>query len=406
MALFKDHKVGVNHLLGVIPESLLANLSKTTKVDHYAKVLHGKKLFYLLMYGILENEKLSQRTLEDTFNDSVFKLLFNLDEEEKVRRSSISERLSKINPDYFKQIYECIYEQFSVSYSLTEREKYNLIRVDSSMVSETVGQLVEGLDNKSGKKAVKYSIAFDGVLPCGSNVFTSPSYASEDIALPEAVMNHVKKGNNHKNIYVMDRGLQSTRTMKTFSKDNIAFICRVKENRKYVELESLIAKNQNLDLGESTLIKDCKVQLYTGILINNKRGKTHHKQELVNHNFRLVIVQSKVEQDKQFYLLTNDFEISAKEIAQAYRRRWDIEVFFRFLKQEMNVSHLVSLNKNGIQVMLYMTLIVAMLILIYKKANKIGYKTAKRRFSMEIRDLAIAIIVVQCGGDPKLFFKT
>jgi hypothetical protein len=406
MALFKDHKVGVNHLLGVIPESLLANLSKTTKVDHYAKVLHGKKLFYLLMYGILENEKLSQRTLEDTFNDSVFKLLFNLDEEEKVRRSSISERLSKINPDYFKQIYECIYEQFSESYSLTEREKYNLIRVDSSMVSETVGKLVEGLDNKSGKKAVKYSIAFDGVLPCGSNVFTSPSYASEDIALPEAVMNHVKKESNHKNIYVMDRGLQSTRTMKTFSKDNIAFICRVKENRKYVELESLIAKNQNLDLGESTLIKDCKVQLYTGILINNKRGKTHHKQELVDHNFRLVIVQSKVEQDKQFYLLTNDFEISAKEIAQAYRRRWDIEVFFRFLKQEMNVSHLVSLNKNGIQVMLYMTLIVAMLILIYKKANKIGYKTAKRRFSMEIRDLAIAIIVVQCGGDPKLFFKT
>ena len=406
MALFKDHKVGVNHLLGVIPESLLANLSKTTKVDHYAKVLHGKKLFYLLMYGILENEKLSQRTLEDTFNDSVFKLLFNLDEEEKVRRSSISERLSKINPDYFKQIYECIYEQFSESYSLTEREKYNLIRVDSSMVSETVGKLVEGLDNKSGKKAVKYSIAFDGVLPCDLNVFTSPSYASEDIALPEAVMNHVKKENNYKNIYVMDRGLQSTRTMKTFTKDNIAFICRVKENRKYVELESLIAKNQNLDLGESTLIKDCKVQLYTGILINNKRGKTHHKQELVNHNFRLVIVQSKVEQDKQYYLLTNDFEISAKEIAQAYRRRWDIEVFFRFLKQEMNVSHLVSLNKNGIQVMLYMTLIVAMLILIYKKANKIGYKTAKRRFSMEIRDLAIAIIVVQCGGDPKLFFKT
>lgn len=406
MALFKDHKVGVNHLLGVIPESLLANLSKTTKVDHYAKVLHGKKLFYLLMYGILENEKLSQRTLEDTFNDSVFKLLFNLDEEEKVRRSSISERLSKINPDYFKQIYECIYEQFSESYSLTEREKYNLIRVDSSMVSETVGKLVEGLDNKSGKKAVKYSIAFDGVLPCDLNVFTSPSYASEDIALPEAVMNHVKKENNHKNIYVMDRGLQSTRTMKTFSKDNIAFICRVKENRKYVELESLIAKNQNLDLGESTLIKDCKVQLYTGILINNKRGKTHHKQELVDHNFRLVIVQSKAEHDKQFYLLTNDFEISAKEIAQAYRRRWDIEVFFRFLKQEMNVSHLVSLNKNGIQVMLYMTLIVAMLILIYKKANKIGYKTAKRRFSMEIRDLAIAIIVVQCGGDPKLFFKT
>ena len=51
-----------------------------------------------------------------------------------------------------------------------------------------------------------------------------------------------------------------------------------------------------------------------------------------------------------------------------------------------------------------MTLIVAMLVLIYKKANKIGYKTAKRRFAMEVRDLAIAMIVLQCGGDPNLFF--
>ncbi|MFM7024077.1 MAG: IS4/IS5 family transposase, partial [Flavobacteriales bacterium] len=60
--MFKDHKIGASNLLGVIPESLLANLSLTTKVDHYAKVLQGKKMFYLLMYGILENEKLSQRT--------------------------------------------------------------------------------------------------------------------------------------------------------------------------------------------------------------------------------------------------------------------------------------------------------------------------------------------------------
>jgi hypothetical protein len=53
-----------------------------------------------------------------------------------------------------------------------------------------------------------------------------------------------------------------------------------------------------------------------------------------------------------------------------------------------------------------MTLIVAMMVLIYKKANNIGYKTAKRRFAMEVRDLTIALIVVQCGGDPGLFFKT
>jgi hypothetical protein len=56
--------------------------------------------------------------------------------------------------------------------------------------------------------------------------------------------------------------------------------------------------------------------------------------------------------------------------------------------------------------MLYMTLITAMMVLMYKKANNIGYKTAKRRSSMEVRDLAIALIVVHCGGNPDLFFKT
>jgi len=406
MSVFRDHKIGASQLLDVIPAVLFSGLSATSKVDHYAKVLHGKKMFYLLLYGILENEKLSQRTLEDTFNDPVFKTLFSLDKEEKVRRSSISERLSKIDTDYFKQIYDCIYEQFSNTYSPSEKTKHNLIRVDSTMISESVGKLMEGIDNKSGKNAVKYSIAFDGLLPCAFDVFTKPTYSSEDIALPEVITQHVKKESNHKNIYVVDRGLQSTKTMKGFTEDSIKFICRAKENRKFVELKSLMRKNQNLDLGESTLIKDCKVQLYTGTPIKNKRGNTHYKEELIETPFRLVIAQSKSEQDKQYWFLTNDFKLSAKQIAQAYRRRWDIEVFFRFLKQELNVSHLVSLNKNGITVLLYMTLIVAMLVLIYKKLNGIGYKTAKRRLFMEVRNLSIAIIVEQCGGDPGLLFKT
>jgi len=404
--MIKDQKIGVVQLLKFIPEALLANLSNKTNVDYYTKVLHGQKMFYLLLYGIVEDERLSQRSLEDIFNDPVFKLLFNLDEEESVRRSSISERLSIINSDYFKQVYDSIYEQFSDLYSSANQLQHNLIRVDSSIVSETAGKLQEGIhSNQSGKKAVKYSVAFDGILPCYSNAFTSTSYSSEDIALPEVVMNHVKQETGHQNIYVLDRGLQSTRTMKKFSNSDITFICRAKEDRKYVELESLISKSQNLDLGNNTLIKDSKVYLYTGKPINNKKGNVHYKQMLVEEPFRLVIVQSKDDPEKTFWFISNDFDLTAKEIAQAYRKRWDIEVFFRFIKQELNASHLISLNKNGIEVMLYMTQIVAMLILIYKHANDIGYKTAKRRFKMEIRDLVISIIVVKCGGNPDIFFN-
>jgi len=405
MSVFKDHKVGVNDLLQVIPESLLANLSQNTKVDHYAKVLHGQKLFYLLMYGMIENDRLSQRSLEDTFNDPFFKQLFNLNEDERVRRSSISERLSKIDPEYFKQIYDFIYDQFSSHYSLTEREKYNLIRVDSTIVSDTSGKIAEGIDNKTGKKATKYSVSFDGILPAGLDVFTDPIYSSEDNALPQAILNHVKKETDHKNIYIVDRGLQSGRTMKHFSDHKITFIARVKESRKHIEKEDLMFENQQTDLGDSVLLKDTRIQLYTGMPIQNKRGNKHYREALLENDFRLLIVRSKND-DKEYWLLTNDFDLKPYEVASAYRKRWDIEVFFRFIKQELNVSHLVSLNRNGMQVIIYVTLIVAMLILLYKKANNIGYRTAKRRFKMEIRNLIVAIVVVQCGGDPKLLFKT
>jgi hypothetical protein len=406
MQEFEGHKITVSELLKVIPESLLSQLSENTQVDYYSKVLHGKKLFYLLLYGIVNSEKLSQRSLEDTFNDSIFKLLFNLDPKEKVRRSSISERLSKIDSNFFKEIYDSIYSQFSDLYSCTERTKYNLIRVDSSIVSDLSGRLIDGLDGNTGKKAVKYSIAFDGILPCQSEVFTEQKYFSEDKALPKVVSAHVKKENGHQNLYIMDRGLQSTRNMKEFNQQDISFVARLKENRKYQELEPFIKKDISLDLGELTLIKDSKILLYTGQPVENKKGNIHYREELVNEPFRLIIAKNKENPVKEFWFITNDFELSAKEITDAYRRRWDIEVFFRFIKQELNVSHLVSLNKNGIEVILYMTLIVAMLILIYKHINNIGYTTAKRRFGMEVRDLAIALLVIQCGGNPDLMFKT
>ncbi len=57
MNTFKDHKITVGQILQFIPEALLTKLSSTTSVDKYTKVLHGKKMFYLLLYSILENDR-------------------------------------------------------------------------------------------------------------------------------------------------------------------------------------------------------------------------------------------------------------------------------------------------------------------------------------------------------------
>jgi len=317
MSVFKDHKISLKQVLEFIPEALLSHLSTTTKVDYYSKVLHGKKMFYLLLFCIFDNEKLSQRTLEDTFNSSGFKALFGLGEEEKIRRSSISERISKIDSNYFKEIYEQMYGQFSALYSKTEIEKYNLIRVDSTIVADTCNKLKEGIDQKSGKKLVKFSFSFDGILPSGVEVFTGQKYSSEESALPEAILKQVKQEEHHDNIYVIDRGLQSTRTMKHFEEKSVKFIIRSKENRKFEELESFLdEKDQKWD--DWKLIKDSKVKLYTGKPILNKRGNIHHREEKVETDFRLVIIKNETT-SKEFWFLTNEFELSAKEISDYYK---------------------------------------------------------------------------------------
>ncbi len=405
MSVFKDHKISLKQVLDFIPEALLSHLSATTKVDYYSKVLHGKKMFYLLLFCIFDNEKLSQRTLEDTFNSSGFKALFGLGEEEKVRRSSISERLSKIDSNYFKEIYEQMYGRFSELYSKTEIEKYNLIRVDSTIVADACAKLKEGIDQKSGKKLVKFSFSFDGILPSGVEVFTGQKYSSEEAALPEAILKQVKKEEHHENIYVIDRGLQSTRVMKDFDEKSVKFIIRSKENRKFEEIESFLDGKKSQKWDDWEVMKDSKVKLYTGKPVLNKRGNIHHREEKVETCFRLVVIKNE-KKDKEFWFLTNEFELSAKEIADYYRKRWDIEVFFRFLKQELNLSHLVSMNKNGIEVMIYMTMIASMLLLIYKKVNDLGYKTAKRRIAMELRDMITAILIIFAGGNPDKVFKT
>lgn len=298
-----------------------------------------------------------------------------------------------------------MYQRFSGVYSKTEIEKYNLIRVDSTIVADACTKLKEGIDQKSGKKLVKFSFSFDGILPSGVEVFTAQKYSSEESALPEAILKQVKKEEYHDNIYVIDRGLQSTRSMKEFDGQSVKFIIRSKDNRKFEEMESFLEPKKPLKWDDWEVLKDSKVKLYTGSPIQNQRGKVHFRQEKVETEFRLVVIKSQ-KTNKEFWFLTNEFQLSAKEISDYYRKRWDIEVFFRFLKQELNLSHLVSMNRNGIEVMVYMTMIAAMLLLIYKKSNNLGYKTAKRRIAMELRDMITAILIIFAGGDPAKVFKT
>jgi len=414
--MYTGQKVNVQKILSLIPDGLLSTLSKDTKIDYCAKVLYGKRIFNLLLYGLLTTDRTSQRTLEDLFKSDLFKSMFCYDAGMKISRSSISTRLSTIDPDFFRLAYEGIYSEFSKFFPTDEQLKYRIIRVDSSMVAETCNKLKKGLSpgRKYGKsseevvKQVKYTIAFDGLTACDFKVFTDPSYISEDRAIPEVVLLNASKEGSTTNIYTFDRGVSSIANFSSFNKAHIPFVGRLKTDRRFdiVTLDKPSESDQ--DLGELKLISSQIVHLY---------GKHHVDKQ---NTYRLIVAERKEKIDTTppnnigrvkkkeniFYFISNDLELSTKEIADIYKQRWDIEVFFRFIKQELNASHFLSVSENGIKVMLYMTLIASMLILLYKKINDLGYKTAKRRFTIELWEALVTIIVKECGGDPALMNKT
>ena len=145
MQMFTDQKINIQKILGLIPDDLLSTLSKDTKVDYCAKVLYGQRIFNLLLYGLLTTERTSQRSLEDLFKSNLFKTMFSYDAGMKVSHSSISARLSTIDPEFFRLAYEAIYKEFSKLYTPAEGLKHRIIRVDSSMVASDMQQTQKGI---------------------------------------------------------------------------------------------------------------------------------------------------------------------------------------------------------------------------------------------------------------------
>lgn len=396
MTASTKNNISVCNLLSLIPADQLNRIAQETNVNHYIKVLDGESVFYLLLYALVECQRNSLRTMQDIFNSASFKFLFNLPVRKTIRYNSISERLSVINPEFFKQAYELIFTVFSEYFSEQEMEDRLLIRVDSTMVAEAANKLKEGIEgglrptkaNANFRKQIKYTFAFDGCLPCQGEVFTHKTYTSESIAVPEVIYSYTEK--NKGAIFVFDRGMESRQVMDKLTGSETPFVTRIKSNSRYT-VTRIIEKGGGRRIGILEMDSDMEVRL-------------PHRKSFWENNYRLIIARNP-QTGSVYYFLTNIFDMEAEKIIEYYKKRWDIEVFFRFLKQELNLSHITSTSSNGMQVMLYMTMMTSILVLVYKRLNQVGYKTAVRRIALELNEYIIKLIVMYCGGDPSLVFR-
>jgi len=374
--------VKVGELLELIPEDALSRIAANTHVNYCSKVLYGRSVFYMILYTLLTTQRWSLRVMEDIFNSLKFKLLFNIDTDKTICHSSISERLSVINVDYFEQIFYLFYDKMTTLYKEEELLRHKIIRVDSTMVTQTCNKLKEGMvagtKKETGKKQVKYTLAFDGLFACDAQVFFNQESLSENLTIPDVIYKHTEKKQGR--IFIFDRGVSKRTTFESMNLRQTEFVTRLNPKSRYQEVRML--EETDRSVGSLSLISQQEIRLY-------KDGT----KKLTDETFRLI--KARNSSGEEYWFLSNIFDLEVEVILLFYRKGWDIEVFFRFLKQELNFSHFTSTNVNGIKVILYMTLITSMLVLIYKRLNKIGYKTAKRRFTMELDDIIIAMAVKQ-----------
>ncbi len=366
-------------LLNLIPASKLKFLSAQTNVDHQVKKLKGVTMFQLMLFSMLGSNRVSLRVMERFYHSATFKALLDV-ENSTTKYNSIRDRITTINAKYFEEIFHYLFDKFSSDLG----ERNAIMRFDSTMVAISSNLVDWGMKvgRKTDKKQLKYTVGMKGSLPCHVSVFSSQRELSEDKTIPEAIMDFQ---DNESGVVVFDRGVSSRKTFQKFTDNNVRFVTRVNTNVVYNEISTKKVKKVQ---GNGLQIKeDLKVEL------------KDRKNNWMDSPFRLI--KAELPDKTKIFFLTNIEDVSAEEIADIYKKRWDIEVLFKFLKQELNLSHLVSRTHNGIKVMIYMTLIIALLILHYKKTNKLkGYKIPKLKFSLELEASLIKEIVILCGGKP------
>ena len=178
--------------------------------------------------------------------------------------------------------------------------------------------------------------------------------------------------------YLMDRGYAKFLLWNIIHAADSSYVCRVRDNSVYevVKEKPLTAADRKAGVISDQIVK------FTG----------SKADAMPDHPVRLVVVSASEHTsrgsratgsstgpscDGKLRLATDLLEIPAELIAEAYRLRWLIELFFRMFKQLLGCRHLLSTKQNGVEIQTYVAIIACLLILIHT-----GRAPTKRTFEM------------------------
>ncbi len=369
--------IKASNLINLISSQELQPFIDKYKADFSANKLYVLIFLKLFLYSwILDRDNLSLESISQNSKSSVFQQLAHLDSNFSVVKSSLSDRLTKIPHQLFKELFENLAEK--TLKNLPDQQKYSksvnqLIKqakiLDSTVITLSSKLLKTGYRINPNQLTFKASMAIQGrQIPVKALVLDDKTDFSEDKALPK-LFDFSKKNV----IYIFDRGIQKLQTYADIIESGNHFV-----SRPTVEKYQVISTNKLPDNPETETLIIIKDEIITPTKLKNEKIK-----------LRLISAVSKKD-NKTLQFITDLIDLEAVDITELYHYRWSIEIFFRYLKSELHLESLLSYSENGTKVHIYLALITFLLTWIYKEQNNIkSFKRARRQLKLDLLEILI-----------------
>lgn len=314
------------------------NLSKNAQMfiqqyDYYSKKLDFQTTLKVLLHAVYE-EYPSYREMSRAFLDQRLCREVGI---ESINHSNLSRRLIEMEPAVLIEIFQSLVGSIHQKQPTTKRNSLQLIDSTTIPLNQHLFPWAKFRSAKSGIK-LHLNLCYLDDTHQYPEAFTITHAAIHDRTQLEVLVNKAEA------TYVVDRGYFDYELLDKLHDDGYFFVTRIKKNTivsilDHIEItdyhtrDGMIISDQHLSLGG---------------------GKTY-----ASSRFRLVTIVTKGQ--KILRLVTNRFDLTPQEIADIYQARWQIELFFKHLKQNLTIKKFYSRNEKGAINQVILTLIATLL---------------------------------------------
>ncbi len=285
-----------------------------------------------LVYFHLQEHSSARHLIQDLEDNDFAKE--NIAPVDGISRSSFSEAINHRGLEQLQFLFEDLYKQAAKVLPKKYKGLGELVSIDGSLIDAVLSMY--WADYRKGSKKAKAHCGFNINSGIPSKVFLTDGNGGERPFVDQIL----SKGQTG----VMDRGYQSHRDFDLLQDGNKHFVCRIK-----ARTTRTIIKKHPVE-SDSYIFYDALVLLGTP-----GQNQTRNPVRVIGYE----IAESK------YYVATDRHDLTAEQIATAYKLRWNIESFFKWWKEHLKVYHLIARSEYGLMVQILGGLISYLLMAIY-----------------------------------------